>query len=90
MEGLLWTSYGDGGRRFEVSAGRNASQRTTGWGGYFLKIGQRMNVERAVRMYCGGAAQRWHRLSGKGSLGASSPSASGGRGGSPSCSIRER
>jgi len=26
-----------------------------------------MKIEVAVRMYCGGAAHLWHRLSGKGS-----------------------
>jgi hypothetical protein len=37
----------------------------TGWGGYLLgNRGQKMNVDVFVSTYRGGAAQRWHKLSG--------------------------
>src|SRR2546428_271851 len=47
--------------------GRNSGQLRTGCLGYFSgSNGQRMNVLVPVRTYRGGAAQRWHKLSGNG------------------------
>ena len=46
-----------------------------------MKIGQRMKVDRSVWMYCGGAAQRWQRLSAKGRRSTELSSSLGGGGG---------
>ena len=57
----------------QVDFGTNSSQERTGCGGYRFRIGQWMKTERSVRMYRGGAAQAWQRLSGNGRSSSSGP-----------------